>query len=275
MNAARFKAIAKDLVPPLLVRWFRTRGPQSSHEAPAATVHQVESGPLKGVRLLMDTSRPAFQDMRTGSYDAFMWPALPAAPMEGIVLDIGAHIGYSTLGLAAMYVGATVVAFEPNPVNLERISANLGLNPALAARIGVEGLALADTHGELAFSASGNVDDETSSGGYLAGVTPPLDQQIYRRAGFKNSTVPVRRLDDLDQERGWARISLMKIDVEGAEHLVLMGARGVLSRDRPFLCIEVHSVACMHAVDEILRPLGYTVEILHAHRPSRAHIIAY
>jgi len=82
------------------------------------------------------------------------------------------------------------------------------------------------------------------------------------------------RLDDLAQGGGWGRVAFMKIDVEGAEHLVLEGATEVLRRDRPLLCMEIHSVACMARVAAILQQLGYSIELLKEDRPSRAHILA-
>lgn len=276
MAAARLKTIIKELVPPALWRVLRPAPPRPATPVSAKpAVHELQGGPLKGARLLVDTSKPAFGEMVSGTFDGPIWPALPAPPVDGLVLDIGAHIGYHALAFASTYPAAHVVAFEPNPANLERLRANLALNPALAARIGVEECALGDTNGTLQFSASDNVDDETSSGGYLHGITPPLDQAVYDRSGFRTTTVQVRRLDDLAREQHWGRVALMKIDVEGAEHLVLKGAEELLRRDRPCLCIEVHSVACMLAVDQILLPLGYTIRLLEGHSAGRAHIVAH
>lgn len=276
MTKERLRAILKDLCPPLLARWIRGRQVQHAvPRTPGAAVHQVTGGPLKGGRLLLDLGSPAYRAMCDGRYDDFVWPALPhVADINGRVLDVGAHIGYDTLVLARLYPENGVVAFEPEPMNLARIQANLALNPELATRVEVAELALADTSGFLSFHTSGNVDDETSSGGYLGSVRPPLDEKVYVNASFRESKVPVGRLDELVEERGWGRIGLMKIDVEGAEHLVLAGALGVLRRDKPFLCIEVHSIACMIAVMDLLEPMGYVITLIHEHRPGRAHIIA-
>jgi hypothetical protein len=45
-------------------------------------------------------------------------------------------------------------------------------------------------------------------------------------------------LDDLLRARGWPEVSLIKIDVQGAEARVLAGAREVLERFRPALFLE-------------------------------------
>lgn len=275
MGASRLKSIIKDLVPPLLWRAMRpTPVARPDPVAPAPAVHVLSGGPLKGARLLVDTSREAFREMVAGTFDGPIWTALPTPPQHGLVLDIGAHIGYHSLAFSSRYPAAQVVAFEPNPANRQRLQANLDLNPALASRVRLMACALGDTNGSLRFNTSDNVDDETSSGGYLESVDPPLEQAIYARSGFRTMEVPVRRLDDLAGEQRWDRVALMKIDVEGAEQLVLEGAGAILRRDHPFLCIEVHSVACMSAVDRILLPLGYSIRVLDGHSPGRAHIVA-
>jgi len=275
MDTARLRSIARSVLPPFIVHWLRPRrvGTVTAQVTPPRIV-DVEGGPLRGARLLLDVTRQAFREMRDGTYDAFVWSTLPPLDEDGAVLDIGAHIGYTTLAFAALYPERKVFAFEPNPINLERFRSNIGLNPALGQRIAVHQLALSNDHGEVVFHSSGNVDDETSSGGHLDGITPPLDAGIYVKAGFRSFTVPMRRLDDLVRDGGWGRISLMKIDVEGAEHLVLDGASTTLRTDRPVLSIEVHSISCMLALVNQLQPLDYELRMVHEHRPGRAHIVA-
>lgn len=265
----------KDLIPPILLRLLRRKrsGPPVTSVA-RPLPHRVTGGVLEGRSLQLDVSRSAFRQMGDGSYDAFMWGELPSEPGAGCILDIGAHIGYHALAFAVLYPGRQVKAFEPNPVNLERLHANLALEPDLAERIEVLACALGDVNGELGFNASSSVDDQTSSGGYLDGLLPPLDAGIYERSGFQRSVVGVRRLDDLVEERSWEPVALMKIDVEGAEHLVVEGGLQVIRRDLPVLCIEVHSVVCMLALGNLLQPLGYRIDLLQEDRPSRAHIIA-
>lgn len=271
----RWRSVLRDLLPPILIRSFRRQRVVPNSVSGGAVVHEVTGGPLKGARLLLDLSTSAYRAMGDGSYDDFVWPALPdASSVDGLILDIGAHVGYDGLALARLHPGRDVFAFEPNPVNLVRIEANLALNPDLAKQVHVIPVALADRTGELAFHTSDQVDDETSSGGHLGVVRPPLEPQVYARAGFKETKVPVRRLDDIAGDRKWGRVALIKIDVEGAEHLVLQGAQELLRRDRPFLCVEVHSVVCMLALSDLLHPLGYRVSMLKEDRPSRAYIIA-
>lgn len=274
MSASRIRPIVKAVLPPVIAALFRKKSTALPLPPPSPVVTSVEAGPLKGARMLLDVSRPAFEEMRRGAYDSFVWASLPPLDGDSAVMDVGAHIGYTTLAFAALYPRSRVIAFEPNPINLERLKENVDLNPRLGQRITVHQVALGDQKGEALFHSSTNVDDETSSGGHLDGITPPLDPQVYTKAGFRSFTVPVQRLDEMAQEGGWGPIGIMKIDVEGAEHLVLAGGAEVLQRSRPVLSIEVHSVACMLALANILQPLDYEVRAVHEHRPSRAHIVA-
>ncbi|MCB9165611.1 MAG: FkbM family methyltransferase [Flavobacteriales bacterium] len=268
----KWKSLVVDLLPPILLRALKPARPK--RVVSQVAVHTVAGGPLKGRRITVDAHRPAFREMVEGSYDPYIWEVVPKELPAGVILDVGAHIGYHSMAFAALYPGCEVIAFEPNPANLERLQAMLELEPELAERIKVLPIALSDSAGEMEFEASTNVDDQTSSGGYLGSVKPPLETAVYERAGFTTSKVLCERLDDLVEREGWRAVHLMKIDVEGAEALVLQGARGLLQRDHPHLLIEIHSAARMMEVMKLLQPMGYAIDLLHEDRPGRCFIQA-
>jgi hypothetical protein len=76
-------------------------------------------------------------------------------------------------------------------------------------------------------------------------------------------TVHGRRLDDVVRELGLQRIDVLKADVEGAEVLVLSGARDVLTRFRPTLILEVvpgqleNMGTSVQALEGLLASVGY------------------
>lgn len=268
------KGLLRELLPPVLLRLLKPAKPTPARAISEATEQPVRGGPLIGLTLRVNAAQPAFREMVEGTFDDFLWAATPEHLEGGVILDVGAHIGYHSLGFAARYPACSVVAFEPNPANQERLHQHLVLNPSLAPRITLHPVALSDVEGTLTFMSSANVEDQTSSGGYLQRGSPPLDAATYQRAGFSRSEVPTRRLDDLVHEQGWTAIRMVKLDVEGAEHLVLAGAMETLRRDLPLLLIEVHSVACMLHVLELLHPLGYTTRLLHEDDAFRCFIAA-
>jgi FkbM family methyltransferase len=75
--------------------------------------------------------------------------------------------------------------------------------------------------------------------------------------------VRTRPLDDIVRESGVTRVDAIKIDVEGAEYVVLKGAQQTLDRFRPMLLIEVveHQLQAMGTssaeLKEFLRAHGY------------------
>lgn len=81
--------------------------------------------------------------------------------------------------------------------------------------------------------------------------------------------VRARRLDDIVKEAHAGRVNAIKIDVEGAELLVLNGAAETLDRDRPILSVEV--------VDDQLKAMGSSaVELTafvraHGYTPTVTH----
>lgn len=77
----------------------------------------------------------------------------------------------------------------------------------------------------------------------------------------KTVEVEMRRLDDFS----FASVSFIKIDVEGHEMEVLMGARELLMRNRPTLLIEIEERHCpgnLEAVPRWLRQFGYDAHVL-------------
>jgi hypothetical protein len=73
--------------------------------------------------------------------------------------------------------------------------------------------------------------------------------------------VPSWRLDSLRASR--RAPSVIKIDVEGAEALVLRGAAAVLKHDRPIVIVEIHNADAGRASLKLLRDAGYQCEQLN------------
>lgn len=139
------------------------------------------------------------------------------------VVDCGAHIGLQTM-LAARAAGSAgrVIAIEPEPENLAFLRQNIAAN-GLAERVEVVGKAVTDSAGRTLFHAGGSRDQ--------AGV-------VADRLAPGTVEVEATTLDDVLDGR---RFDAAKIDVEGAEALVLAGASESLARSPgATLLIECH-----------------------------------
>ena len=69
-------------------------------------------------------------------------------------------------------------------------------------------------------------------------------------SGVESFSVPVNTVDRYVAEASLSAVQFLKIDVEGAELLVLKGAKELLTRDRPMLLLEIWS--------EWSKDFGYT-----------------
>jgi FkbM family methyltransferase len=228
---------------------------------------QVEGGPLEGGWLLLDPNSPADweHEMAEGRFDPFIYEEIDRwGGAEGATFwDVGAHIGYHSFCVAALAgPKGRVFAFEPNPHNVDRFRLHLERNPDLAGRISLQSLALSNTDGEASFEFSPTVDDGTSTGSHLSNASLPSEASEY--AQFRRTTVTTARADTLLHSGTIAPPTIMKIDVEGAEQLVLEGAPGLLATARPLLFVEVHNISQMFYVQRILLSAGYEMEILDA-----------
>lgn len=82
---------------------------------------------------------------------------------------------------------------------------------------------------------------------------------------FKVVPVYTLTLDKVEEECNINRteVKAIKIDTEGAEHLILEGSIKTLTKHKPMLIIEYHNN--MQQIEEITKQLGY-IEIFHSHR---------
>ncbi len=231
---------------------------------------RVTAGPLAGREIFIDRhGNGAWEDMLAGRFDAEIYDAVAEAlpTRGGIVWDVGAHIGFHALGFATV-VGHTgrVVAFEPNPSNRDRLQQNLEKNGDLAARIDLHPCALSDHEGEAVFAISQDVDSGASSMSFLDRTTAAIDP--HTSASWDRVVVPVQTVDSLIRN-GLACPNALKIDVEGAELLVLQGALEALRRGRPAVIVEAHSARLAFEVHEWFERRGYQVRLLAELAPSR------
>jgi FkbM family methyltransferase len=142
------------------------------------------------------------------------------------VWDVGANVGYYTL-LAAACVGpeGRVVGFEPFPAATRRLEANVRLNGFDHVRC-VQA-AVADTEGRATLFHDGAQPDGVAS-------------LLRAGQGLLEVTCTTLSLDRFQAESGERPPRLVKVDVEGAEMAVLMGAAGLLSgAEAPMLLVEM------------------------------------
>lgn len=150
-------------------------------------------------------------------------------------IDIGANIGWFAVQ-AADRVGPNgrVYAFEPRRATFGLLEQSVRDN-GFIARCHLYRLALgADENQGRLLGESGS----TNLGGFR--LARDDDERF---ENMVSEPVEIRTLDSLEIE---GPVTLIKMDVEGAEPSVLTGARNLLKRDRPLILTEVHGPGLRH-----------------------------
>ncbi|HLM55463.1 MAG TPA: FkbM family methyltransferase [Pyrinomonadaceae bacterium] len=146
---------------------------------------------------------------------------------EGMtVFDVGANVGELTL-LFSRFVGeaGTVHAFEPSGAGFERLSAVC--RAASLRNVRLNRLALAEKEGDVRLHV---YDDEYLS--WTTRAARPLEDYGIDVKPRTTEDVPAATVDSYCERNGVAFIDLLKIDVEGAELQVLLGAERTLREKR-------------------------------------------
>ncbi|MBI4127239.1 FkbM family methyltransferase [Candidatus Peregrinibacteria bacterium] len=202
-------------------------------------------GKYFGVDLIMHADTPyqnhLLRVMREGRYENEIvddW--IEAGKNHKCIIDIGGFNGIFGILAAKVNPEARIFIFEPDSINFRHIQKNIHLNGL--NNVKVFQCAVCDKDGELTF------------GGHLGGTGS--------RIGFGTTTVKSVSLDEFIKEMN-IDPDLLKIDVEGAETMVVEGAKQFLSAKSPMIFLEVHP--------EFLKSMSSTEEELFRKIESIAH----
>jgi FkbM family methyltransferase len=171
------------------------------------------------------------------------------AKKSNVVYDLGANIGYYSL-IAVKSVGGKgiVYAFEPFPQNTKILKQHKILNNA--DNLIIFESAVSDKTGKVSFSNSVNNVANT-----ICSESP-----IFLEG--KTIEVETVTLDNLLILKEIEPPQLIKIDVEGAEYKVLLGANSLIMDHRPVIFLSTHNcqVPGVHKkCIDLLSNLGYKI----------------
>lgn len=175
-------------------------------------------------------------------------------PQGSVLWDIGANVGLYTC-YAAKSRGCRVFAFEPSVFNLELLARNIFLN-GLTDRATIVPLPLSDA---LAFSTLNMTSTEwgaaLSTFGQAYGHDGQALSKIFEFQTIGVSIVDAVRLLKIPQP------DVLKIDVDGIEHLILKGGAPILQNVKSVL-IEINEEFEKQTVDSAryLRQAGLVLK---------------
>jgi FkbM family methyltransferase len=167
--------------------------------------------------------------VNTGEYEPVEARMLASmAEGAGVVFDVGANMGFYALSWASKLApGGKIHVFEPVPTTFERLIRNIEIND-MGDRVIANNSGLADRVSTMtmylpSFSGSGAAS--------LADLHPAESSVEVQ--------VPIGTLDEYMTIKDVRALDFMKVDVEGAELLVLKGGARSIAEHRPFLFLEL------------------------------------
>jgi FkbM family methyltransferase len=224
------------------------------------TAQEISKMELPGGTIYLDHADSSVSAaVMRGTYEPHVSAIIETFCAPGMtVLDVGANVGFHALAMARL-VGSSgrVLAFEPNSENCRLILATLRANAI--TNVELLPVALGDGRGWSYFT--GHV-------GSNGGIIRPSDGHYVEGAG---SVVPLWPLDEL----GLETVDLIKLDVEGAEGLVLRGGERTLCRSRPVIVTELscEMLVRVSAMDPLhylswWGDLGYRIHVIERSTPG-------
>lgn len=192
----------------------------------------------------------------TGEYE----PVLTACCIDLLdstrdVVDVGANVGFHTVLFAKHISPRRVLAIEPTRNALARLRRNIVNNHVEDNVCIFEG---------VASNAQGTVELKTIVGLEEYSTLGEMAHPSIHGAEFVVEIVEARTLDQLVEERQFD-CGFLKVDAEGAEHMIFEGARHLLAYHRPVVLSELSDALLRKngsSAQEIVRffnEMGYVV----------------
>jgi FkbM family methyltransferase len=143
-----------------------------------------------------------------------------------MMVDIGGHSGHHTIPYCKLNPGIEVHTFEPQKHMFDLLNINIYNNNENCKNVRTYNMAVGNKHCEI------NLCNPSKTSG--------LNKDKYEYGGVhisKDSTGELTKMITLDS-LNFKNCDWIKIDVEGAEPLVIDGAVETIKRCRPIICFE-------------------------------------
>lgn len=134
------------------------------------------------------------------------------------IFDVGAHEGGTIVRYKKYWKKCNIYSFEPSPANFDKLFRRFGNDSAIV----IENTALSDCTGTVEF----HINKST----YTNSILQTTDKEDHRLDFVKMEVVNAITIDEYCTKNGIEAIDILKIDVQGAELLVLEGAKQLLSK---------------------------------------------
>lgn len=179
---------------------------------------------------------------------------------SSVFFDVGANVGLFTLIAHKVNSDCIIHAFEPSKSTYDALVENVRLNfgKQIEHRIFLHNIGFSNIEGVAKIatpSSTSNVFNDSFRSLVIN------DQS----KGFDVEDISLTTLNNFIEYNKIANIDLIKVDIEGAEFLLVQGGLQFLKRQRPTIVFEntdLHNYRFGHTVADILyelKQIGYTI----------------
>lgn len=193
--------------------------------------------------------------IRNTRYDKEFLHFLSMIPDNGVVLDIGANIGITTIPLSKQLPNSRIAAIEPIPHNVRTLKKIIHFFGA--SNVTVFPLAAGDRNGRINMITP--VINHVKKQG-LSHVIGAMPKHMTMLDGEQFS-VPVMRLDEIQDLHQMGNITAIKIDVEQFEYAVITGGLQLINRFKPIIYCELWDTPQRKVLLDFMEGIGYEVSV--------------
>lgn len=180
----------------------------------------------------------------------------------GTFIDAGSFIGPHSIGISKLVPNTKIVAFEPTKQAFKCLQENA----KRTFNIEVHNIALSNVNskGMMIYNNDGN------PGGCFLKNDNEKSQRLH--GNTEMNTIDIKTIDSFNIED----VTLIKIDTEGQEKNVILGAVDTIKKYKPAMVVEIQG-GCTYSsatpeqkqnIDEcinLIKSLNYKVELIHFH----------
>jgi len=202
---------------------------------PKTAVVPIIQGPCKGLKWIVGSG---VHGMWLGSYEADAQLLIKNCDIaDTIAFDIGANVGFYSI-LFSRLVGpkGKVMSFEPFPRNVNYLKRHIEINSI--SNVEIHDMAIGNKNGLMRF------DTKSHHAQGRIGDTGEIEVNVHTLDSIEVPALPV---------------SIMKIDVEGAEADVLQGGKLFFKKHRPIILLSTHGEKEVKDCKKILEEYGYVM----------------
>jgi len=169
---------------------------------------------------------------------------------DDIVIEAGANLGSETLLISKLVGNGHVYAFEPNPYTFKRLEINVSINDL--TNVSCYDVALGEKNGEINFHIYPKEF-----------CNPGMSSKYMETVNTIKINVVQKTLDSFVKEQNMSKVDFVKMDIQGAEMDLVLGASETLSLHKPTIFTEAYALYNdTKQLYEKLQSYGYSIYLI-------------